>query len=148
MGKKKIKETQLDLFDMDAMSVDQVIDQLGPDQRGDTRMWPATLAELIDVLTDHFQDRMGVDPCDAIAQAQDVILVLSHHMGRRAWYIPGDDKIRRAVRDAAIYKAFNGSNHVELAKKAGLTTAQIYNIISAQRRLRDEKQQGTLFLGY
>jgi len=134
--------TQLDLFNTDAMTVEQLIGQLDPDQRNDDKLWPRTMAELIDVVADYLDGLPLFDSSErSMELAQNVILVIANHLGARAIYLPRGDKLKRALRDAAIFRAFNGCNHRELAKKTGLTTAQIYSIIATQRQLRDDKQQ-------
>ncbi len=44
-------------------------------------------------------------------------------------YFPQNDKLKIAILDQAVIKAFNRQNHLELSLKTKLTTAQIYNII-------------------
>jgi Mor family transcriptional regulator len=43
----------------------------------------------------------------------------------------------RHERDEAIWQEFTGNNHVELARKYGLTTIHVYRII---KRMRQEKR--------
>ena len=51
-------------------------------------------------------------------------------------YIPKQDSVKRAQRDAAIASAFNGRNHAGLARRFGLTVTQIYDILARQRHDR------------
>ena len=139
-----IKATQQDLFDTDAMSIDQVLGGLSPELRKDPRLWPATLAELVDVIADHLDGLSMFEADESMELAQNLILVVAHHLGGQAIYLPRDDKLKRAIRDASIFRSFDGFNHRELAKKTGLTAAQIYSIIASQRRLREDRQQMTL----
>ncbi|BCS94598.1 hypothetical protein DSLASN_02300 [Desulfoluna limicola] len=138
---------QLELFDPDFMDANQVLNALDPAVRDDPRLWPTLLAELVDVLSDHYEARCGMDADKAVESAQDVIVVIAHHMGGRNIYLPRDDRLKRAIRDAMIYRVFDGSNHRELSRKTGLTTAQIYNIISKERSLRNDRGQMRLPLG-
>ena len=125
------------LFDPDSMDANQVIDGLDHDLRSETRCWPTLLAELVDVVADHMQTREQLDPETAIVKAQDVVLAISHYLGGRAVYLPRDDKLKRAIRDNSIYRAWKaGATHADIARKMGLTTARIYSIISNQRQLR------------
>ncbi len=135
------KEKQLTFFDQGSITADEVLDNMDPDLRNDSRTWPSLLAELVDVLVDHFKDREKIEPEKAMSQAQDVIVVIAHHLGGRSIYLPRDDRLKRAIRDAKIYKAFDGSNHLALSKTTGLTVTQIYNIIEKQRRLRQDRMQ-------
>ncbi len=132
---------QLELFDPDFMDANQVLNALDLAVRDDTRLWPSLLAELVDVLAEHYETRGGMDAEKAMESAQDVIVVIAHHMGGRNIYLPRDDRLKRAIRDAMIYRVFDGSNHRDLSRKTGLTTAQIYNIISKERTLRQDQYQ-------
>ena len=131
-----------ELFEPDRMDVNAVLDHLDDDVRT-APLWPVTLADLVDVLADHLESRKGLDFDAAMKDAQDLIVVISHYLGGRSIYLPRDDRIKRAIRDAAIYRAFDGTNHRELAHRARLTPAQIYNIIGRQRSLR-KKGNGDL----
>lgn len=137
--KKEIE--QLDLFDPDFMSAEQVLNAIDMTVRQDPRVWPSLLAELVDVLADHYEGRGQMGPEEAMTRAQDVIVVIAHHLGGRNIYLPRDDRLKRAIRDATIYRFFDGSNHRDLSQKTGLTTAQIYHIISRERTLRQERYQ-------
>ena len=72
-------------------------------------------------------------------EAQDIVVVIVHHLDGRNIYLPRDDRLKRA-----IYHAFTGSNHRELAQKSELTTAQPYNIIRNQRALRQPATPGDI----
>lgn len=98
----------------------------------DPGVWPRTLAELVDVYVDHFL-RLGRDQAAALSEAQAVVIVMAHHFGGRMVYIPRDDKLRLALRDARIWREHNGRNVQELAERHGLTAAQIYGILREQR---------------
>jgi Mor family transcriptional regulator len=140
----KPDQKQIDLFNTAAKTTDKILGHADPGILGDTRSWPRTLADLVDVIADHLETSERMDPDVAMEKAQDIILVLSHYLGGQAVYLPKGDKIKRAVRDAAIYRAFNGSNHLELAKRSGLTPARIYAILDEQRKLRESRQQMNL----
>ncbi|VFQ42466.1 Mor transcription activator family protein [Desulfoluna butyratoxydans] len=131
-------------FSPDMMDTDHIMDAMDPVIRSAPRIWPALLTELVDVLTDHLETREHMDPDQAMTHAQDIVVVLSHHLGGRSIYLPRDDRLKRAIRDAAIYNAFTGDNHRELAARSKLTTAQIYNIIKKQRALRQTKSREPL----
>ncbi|VVS90713.1 mor transcription activator [Desulfoluna spongiiphila] len=131
-------------FSPDTMDTDHIMDAMDPVIRSAPRVWPALLTELVDVLTDHLETREKMAPDLAMTHAQDIVVVLSHHLGGRSVYLPRDDRLKRAIRDAAIYHAFTGDNHRELAMKSKLTTAQIYNIIKKQRALRQARTRDAL----
>ena len=92
---------QLSLFDPEIMEVDYVLDSLDKTLR-EARIWPTVLAEIVDVLADFIENRKNKDPEIAMELAQDVIIVLAHHIGGRSIYLPRDDRLKRALRDAAI----------------------------------------------
>lgn len=98
----------------------------------DPGVWPRTLAELVDVYVDHFL-RLGRGQAAALTEAQAVVIVLAHHFGGRMVYLPRDDKLRLALRDARIWREHNGRNVQDLADRYGLTAAQIYGILREQR---------------
>lgn len=95
--------------------------------------WPIFLVELVDVLAKFYEDREELDQNHAMEKLQAIIMKIAHYYGGRPIYIPRGDKIKLAIRDQAIFKAFNGKNHLELALKAKLTNGRIYNIISIKR---------------
>jgi len=137
----KKEPEQLDLFDPDYMDVNQVLNALDPAVRDDPRVWPTLLAELVDRVADHFEGWAKMKPDGAMEWAQNVIVVIAHYLGGRNIYLPRDDRLKRAIRDAMIYRAFDGGNHLELSRKTGLTTPTIYNIISKERTLRQDRSQ-------
>ena len=147
MNKPLPDEKQLSLFDPGSMTAGQVLDGIDQDLRSDPGAWPSFLAELVDVLADHYESREKVDTTTAVERAQDVIVVIAHHLGGRSIYLPRDDRLKRAIRDSLIYREFDGANHLALAKRTGLTKTQIYNIIDRQRRLRYDRIQMDLPLG-
>lgn len=51
-------------------------------------------------------------------------------------YIPKGSDFERRRRDAAIWREFNGRNHVELAHKYGLGVAAVYDILARERHRR------------
>jgi Mor family transcriptional regulator len=81
----------------------------------DSRIWPFLLIELIDILAKFYEEREELDPDLSMEKVRAVILTIANCRGGRAMYIPRDDKLKLAIRDQAIFKAFNGSNHFELS---------------------------------
>lgn len=129
-------EKKIECFDIDKITTAQILETEEAWAKDDSKIWPSFLAELVDILADHMETSQDVQPDKAVNEAKKIIIVIAHHLGGRNIYLPRDDKLRRAIRDTAIYRAFDGQNHRELAQKSNLTTAQIYNIINRQRRLR------------
>ena len=100
----------------------------------DSRVWPRVLSDLVDVCADHFR-RNGSDATDALTQAKRVIIALSHYFGGRMLYIPQQDKLAAALRDAEIWRNPDRLTVRELAARYDLTAAQIYNILAEQRAI-------------
>jgi Mor family transcriptional regulator len=59
----------------------------------------------------------------------DVALLLSEKLGGEAVYIPKIESLRRAARDRAVRRGFDGSNYSDLARKHGLTVSWIRKIV-------------------
>ena len=60
----------------------------------------------------------------------EATLKLIESRGGEGLYIPKAEKVMRAARDRAIRKAFDGTNHRELARKFGLTVVWIRAIVN------------------
>ena len=133
-----MKKNEPRLFDLDKIGTEDILSQRDAWSDEDSRIWPALLAELVDILADHIENHEKKAPEKAVDEARKIIIVIAHHLGGRNIYLPKDDRLKRAVRDSAVYRAFNGTNHRSLAEKTGLTTAQIYNIISRERKIRKD----------
>ncbi len=80
-------------------------------------------------------------PDHADRAASIVVDTLREIYGGDAIYIPRGDE----TRDWQVWDEFNGHNHLELAKKFGITERHVYNIIAAIRPLAVAKEQGNLF---
>lgn len=122
-----------------AEELDRLLGDLETGVRSEDRIWPRTLSDMVDVLADHMTDRKGLAEDLAMREAQDVIMVIAHYLGGRQIYLPRTDRLRLALRDAVIYRCFDGANHRELAERHGLTPARIYSIIAGQRKLRSRQ---------
>ncbi len=107
--------------------------------------WPQTLADLFDILTDHYTRRRDHPEADARREAEEIVILLAHWLGGRPVYLPRDDSLRRALRDADIYRDFGRRSAAELAQAHRLTPMQIYHIIQRQRRLHQGRVQRELF---
>ncbi|MBI2313562.1 MAG: transcriptional regulator [Betaproteobacteria bacterium] len=114
------------------------------DEAIDEARWPGTLAELVDVVTEHLA-RRGASLTAARAEAQALILLIAHHFGGQRVYLPRDTRLRLALRDNLIWQEFSGRNVPELARRFGLTETQIYNILKEQRLLTTARRQRRLF---
>ncbi len=93
--------------------------------------YPPLLGEFACVLHARLSQCLPADVAQrvALAQADD----LGQTYEGCQIYIPKRDGLARARRDEAIARAFNGRNVAELARRFGLSTTQIYDILSRQR---------------
>jgi len=129
-----------DLFPDDDLDPERVLAALDGDLPGSA--WPRRLCELVDHLEARFR-RKGLGADQARALAEETALAVADLCGGRQIYLPNGQAIRRALRNARIWRDFNGRNIDELARKYRLSTACIYQILAEQRRLR--RGQGELF---
>lgn len=134
---------QSELF-QDSEDLDQLLEHMGDVEQSRHR-WPQLLAELVDVMADHFHRRRKMADEAAASEAAQVVTVLAHYFGGRLTYLPKDEKLKLAVRDNLIWLEFNGRNVPTLSKKHNLTEMQVYNIIREQRSLHVERVQPDMF---
>jgi Mor family transcriptional regulator len=134
-------ESQKQRFDPLGANIDDILAHLDNVDHDDSRAWPQTLANLVDVFTDHFQRRKGHSNEAAHMEARDLIVVLANYFGGRQVYLPRDEKLRLALRDNLIWRDFDGRNFDVLEKRWQLTRQQIYNIIAHQRVLHKKRAQ-------
>ena len=74
-----------------------------------------------------------------------MIIRQSHFLGGGMVYLPRNDKLKKALRDAQMFHDCTGHNHRELMKKYNLTQQSVYQIVAEQRKLFVDKYQGKLF---
>ena len=71
------------------------------------------------------------------AQADDLALNIAEgiriQFGGGLIYINQGKKFLRAQRDAAIWREFTGHNHLNLARRYGLSVAHVYDILARFR---------------
>lgn len=61
---------------------------------------------------------------------QDVFMKICEEYGGSQIYFPKKDSLMRGYRDRVIKKEYDGTNVVDLAKKYGLSSNHIRNIVS------------------
>jgi len=121
------------------------------DQVADSERWPRQLAELTDLLADELMRRPPRLPApEARRHAARLAARLARDYGGQYLYIPKGDSLARALRDARLWAEFDGTVHgahgvAQLARREGLTQAQVYNILRAQRALHLRAVQPDLF---
>ena len=74
---------------------------------------------------------MAVD--NAMNLARFAVVALSIHIGGNMMYLPRGDRLQKALRNAEIFKLFDGNNTTELAMKFKLSRQTIYDILKKQR---------------
>jgi len=89
--------------------------------------------------------RGGVADTPAFATAQASVLALAEYFGGRMVYLPKGDRLRIALRDAEMWRAFSGKNVPELAAHYDLSEIHVYSLLKKQRALHQRKLQGRLF---
>jgi len=107
-----------------------------------TRKWPSTLVELLGIAEEVAQRHVPAETANTLAY--DLINAIADSFGGIQTYIPKGDALKRALRDHAIYQEFRQGNADQLARKHGLTEAQIYSIYKTQYQLHIRKIQPSL----
>lgn len=123
--------------DLETLDPETVLARLQVDAPG---AWEGALGEMLDIVTATL-GRRGVT--DARARAAEIVIDLGTAMGGR--YLPKGDNVRRSVRDAQIWRDYNGRNVNELAARYRLSVVRIYQVIGSQRKISREGRQSELF---
>lgn len=99
--------------------------------------WPVTLSHLVDVALAEARRR------NPEAQAADLVpIVAAIACYLSGWnYLPSPTKIEASLRDARIWREFDGRNHRELAERYRLSRTSIYRILQEQRRVEQSKRR-------
>lgn len=94
--------------------------------------------EMVCIIMETARDRRdglikpGVTQAEASALAADLVRRLAPCIGGR--YITKRDE--KAARDAAVWREFNGRNHVELMRKHQISRRLFYSIIARMRKVQ------------
>lgn len=75
----------------------------------------------------------------------DAALAFAEQAGGTQVYIPITLSVKITTRDMQMYEDFNGSNHMQLAKEYGCSTAWVYNVIKKIGKQMKDKNQPKLF---
>lgn len=105
--------------------------------------WEKSVVEAIEVGEAELV-RRGLDQATAFEQASAVVLAISEFRGGRLFYWPKGDRLRVAIRDAGLYRRFNGRNIDELVEETGINVVHMYRILRNQRRLHVRRVQPDL----
>ncbi|WP_417656170.1 Mor transcription activator family protein [Pseudidiomarina aestuarii] len=135
---------QNEMFD-DDKNLDELLSKAEDIELG-SAAWPQTLAELVSIFKDEMMSNSAdLDEEKALTLAKRLVARQAHHMGGRQFYLPRDERLRKAIRDVEIWHLYNGRNISELRQKFNLTAQQVYAILREQRQLERERRQTKLF---
>lgn len=133
-------QTELPLGEIDgALLADHIGDLDLPSEK-----WAATLAALVDHLTDFYR-RNGRSDEAAVGEAQKVVALLAYDFGGRPIYLPRGDRLQQALIARQIYLLHNGRNVEELAERFGYTVRHVQRVYAEQRSIEIRKRQSNLF---
>lgn len=98
--------------------------------------WEGSLREMVEIAESKLVAEMGPDST-AAELARHVVFAICSAMGGSVIYMPRGDALKRAMRDAEIYRDWmdNGTKIHILMRKYNLATPTIYDIINKQRAL-------------
>ncbi|MRJ41174.1 MULTISPECIES: Mor transcription activator family protein [Idiomarina] len=135
---------QNELFEEDK-NLDELLSKAEDIELG-TTAWPQTLAELVSIFKDEMMSgAVALDEDKALSLAKRLVARQAHHMGGRQFYLPRDERLRKAIRDVEIWQRYNGRNVAELQREFDLTAQQVYAILREQRQLERDRRQAKLF---
>lgn len=108
--------------------------------------WAPLLAGLLRVHEAMFKRRGSTDK-EAFESACAVVMATADYLGGRATYIPRGDRLRAALRDARMWRDYDGRPATvdRIAGEYGLTSIRVYAILKRQRALNVGRRQGRLF---
>ncbi|UCZ84439.1 transcriptional regulator [Pseudomonas sp. L5B5] len=110
--------------------------------------WEGTLTEMAGIAENKLRQVLP-DKFDEVPNiARAVVYAICETMGGSVVYIPRGDTLRRALRDAEIFRAWREKNVRPdvLARKFDLSSQAVYDIIARQRVLH--RQQEPDLFGY
>lgn len=108
--------------------------------------YPEILRELAELLDRELRDA-GIEAPHAIAVAETVIEQVRERFGGSPIYISKGMTYRQQRRMWAMWDAFRGDNHLQLARQFGMGLSQVYRTLQVVRRLVRTRQQPDLFAG-
>lgn len=99
--------------------------------------WEGTLIEMASLAEAKLQEILTDRPDEVPKIARAVVYSICQTMGGSVVYIPRGDILRRALRNAEIFREWrdNNSRVDELARKFDLSSQAVYDIIARQREL-------------
>lgn len=120
--------------DSDSLDADKVLAHMS--DPAVLRRWEGSLLEMVGVAEASLRRAMG--NTEAVpALARHVVFGICDTMGGSVIYLPRGELLKKAMRDAEIFREWHGSNARpdDLARKYRLASQTIYDIIARQRAL-------------
>ncbi|MGE7992530.1 Mor transcription activator family protein [Pseudomonas sp. NPDC089554] len=110
--------------------------------------WEGTLIEMASIAESKLRQILPDKPDEVPKIARAVVFSICETMGGAVVYIPRGDTLRRALRDAEIFREWREKNvrPDALARKFDLSSQAVYDIIARQRVLH--RQQEPDLFGY
>lgn len=98
--------------------------------------WEGTLKEMVEIAETELRSRVK-DAAEVPELARAVVFAICDTMGGSVIYLPRGDALKKAIRDAAIFRDWRENNiqPVDLVRKYRLASPTIYDIIARQRAL-------------
>lgn len=107
--------------------------------------WEGVLGDMVRVAEAELRKALNDDP-RSTELAQLVIYTVCEHLGGGVMYLPSGARLKRAMRDADLYKDWrdHGIKPADLVGKYKISSPTVYDIIARQRALH-RKNEPDLF---
>lgn len=98
--------------------------------------WEGTLKEMVEIAESELRAKLG-ERTDVPEIARYVVFAICDVMGGSVVYLPRGEALKKAMRDAAIFRDWRDNNiqPSDLVRKYRLASPTIYDIIARQRAL-------------
>ncbi|WP_265535386.1 Mor transcription activator family protein [Pseudomonas saponiphila] len=99
--------------------------------------WEGTLKEMVEIAEAELNTKLHSTPEVVPEIARSVVFAICDTMGGSVIYLPRGDALKKAMRDAAIFRAWRDHNAPisTLVRRYKLASQTIYEIIARQRAL-------------
>lgn len=103
------------------------------------KIYAQRLVEFYELHVHVLKEVAGITGDENHKLAAALVASIGNYFGGVSFYLPHNDRLERFMRDVQIYKAFDGDNVTELAKRFRVSQQTIYTAIAKQRDLRQKK---------
>jgi Mor family transcriptional regulator len=104
----------------------------------------AVLVDLVTIVEQALVSR-GIDRDSAHKASFDAAEQLRDRWGGQMLYFPKGSRFDMSQRDMAIWNAFSGHNHNELASKYDVCVDRVYKIVKYMRAMQSHLRQADIF---